>query len=112
MPIRIWTYRHGRFVNVTQRHPRLIRADAESSWRLVQQIRRAKDGREIQGAIAAWAADKYLLGEVADVWARLQPLSDAGVLKGGYGPPSGDAFLRALKRKLQDFGYGSAAAKA
>ena len=62
------------------------------AWSL---YRRCRGSRDVRGALAAWAADKYLLGEGAEVW----PASDDGFT------PGGAAYVRKLRATLAGYGY-------
>jgi hypothetical protein len=67
--IRIGRFGHDRITWVTNEYPTLIRADAWIAWRAV--VAAAKNKPELQPAETAWyLADKELLGEGADGWAR------------------------------------------
>jgi hypothetical protein len=100
LPVQIWSYRGGGFKDVTRRFPRQIRADSAHTWRGFLRLRRAR--YETEGALAAWAADQYLLGHRALVWKRLGPLARAGKVSGDY-PPK--LFLRKLRVFLHRHGY-------
>jgi hypothetical protein len=99
-PIQIWTYDAGRFSNVTRSYPSLIRADAARMWRDYGSLRRQR--YETEGALAAWAADQYLLHHRALVWRRLRESARAGLLTGNYRPT---AYLRKLRLFLGRLGY-------
>jgi hypothetical protein len=67
--IRIGRFGHDRIVWVTREYPALIRADAWNAWRAV--VTTAKSQPELQPAETAWyLADKVMLDEGADGWAR------------------------------------------
>jgi hypothetical protein len=101
LPIAIWRFEGGRFVDVTRRHPALVAADAALWW---SAFRKAAGQREGDGLIAAWAADEYLLGRRALVASTLAAQDRAGRL-GNIGGPAGAAFIRALDRFLVRTGY-------
>jgi hypothetical protein len=108
LPIEIWHYRAGALVDVTRRYRAAIRADASSIWRLYLSERRRADG-DVRGILAAYLADKYLLGTQADGWRRLRQANARHELH----PPGGcfsstpcDAtYLRKLSRFLARIGY-------
>jgi hypothetical protein len=108
LPIQIWHYRAGALVDVTRRYRSAVRADASSIWRLYLRERRRSDG-DVRGILAAYLADKYLLGTQADGWRRLRQANARGELH----PPGGcfsvtpcDAtYLRKLNRFLARIGY-------
>jgi streptogramin lyase len=63
-PIQIWSYSGGTFRDVTRRFPKLIKKDVASLWAW---YRRYRGKENVLGALGAWAADKYMLGEGEDV---------------------------------------------
>jgi hypothetical protein len=101
-PIRILTYRNGAFVAVTRSFPDAIRRDERDAWAIYRRNRRDRD---VRGALAAWAADKYLLGEGDEVWPALEEARRAGDIRTDAGRPAGPAFIRDLRRTLAAFGY-------
>lgn len=101
-PIRIFTYRNGVFVVVTRSFPELVRRDERDAWGI---YRRNRGSRDVRGALAAWAADKYLLGEGDEVWPTLEEASRSGDIRTDAGRPAGPAFIRDLRRALAEFGY-------
>ena len=90
MPIRIWSYREGRFHDTTRRFPAAIRRDAASIWRLYLKQRGKESTR---GILPAWAADEYMLGR--------GPRAERGLAASPYG----DAYVRAVRRLLRTTGY-------
>jgi hypothetical protein len=103
-PIRIYTYRSRVFVPVTRSFPSAIRADERDAWRVYL---RNRDSRDVRGALAAWAADKHLLGEGDEVWPALAEASRRGDIRTDAGRPAGAAFVRDLRRALTRFGYAA-----
>ncbi len=105
LPVAVWRFEAGRFVDVTRRFPGLIAADAKRQWGAYVENRAQGYGL---GFIAAWAADEDLLGRGAQVAATLAAQERAVGLRsaGGYGP-SGEAFIAALQRFLAKYGYAS-----
>ena len=103
LPLAVWSFEAGRFVDVTRRFPALIAADAARQWSAYLANRAQGYGL---GFIAAWAADEDLLGRGAEVSATLAQQRRAGGLRsaGGYSP-SGGAFIAALQRFLVRHGY-------
>ncbi len=70
-PLQIWQYRQGKMLNVTRRYPKLIYSDAYSWWQLA--AKRAQDTVEYgRGPLAAYLADKYLLGQEQEGWEQVQ----------------------------------------
>ncbi len=103
LPLEIWRFQEGRFVDDTAAFPSLIAADAARWLRVFIANRRSGHGL---GPIAAWAADEYLLGHQALVKrtlareARLHRLRNAEHV--GVG---GGAFIAKLERFLAKTGY-------
>ena len=105
LPIQIWSFAGGRFVDVTRRYPALIRHDAAQWWKAFV----SNDGKGFGlGFLAAWAADEDLLGNSATVASRLASLDAAGRLRSSQGfTTHGSAFIRQLQRFLAKSGYTS-----
>jgi hypothetical protein len=105
LPLQIWRFEAGRFVDVTRRFPGLIAADAKRQWGAYVENRAQGYGL---GFLAAWAADEDLLGRGARVATTLAAQQRAGWLRsaGGYSP-SGEAFIAALLRFLAKYGYAN-----
>ncbi|HLW94179.1 MAG TPA: hypothetical protein VKS25_02260 [Solirubrobacteraceae bacterium] len=105
LPLAIWSFRGGRFVDVTRAFPALAQADATRQYKAYIANRRQGLGL---GFIAAWAADEDLLGKHAHVATTLGALAAAGELRSGDGfSRGGRAFITALDRFLAKTGYGS-----
>jgi len=108
-PIRIWSYAHGAFRDVTRRFPRTIARDATHLWRLYVKYRgRGSEGR---GVLPAWAADEYMLGRGAAARRTLEDERLRGHLdcpaSGGCfdSPTDPAAYLKAVYRLLGSLGY-------
>jgi len=105
LPLAIWRFAGGRFVDVTRAFPARVQADATRQYKAYIANRRQGLGL---GFIAAWAADEDLLGKRAHVAATLGALAAAGELRSGDGfSRGGRAFIAALNRFLAKIGYGS-----
>jgi streptogramin lyase len=108
-PIQIWSYRRGRFREVTRLFPSAIRGDARRLWRLYLHERRRKDA-SVRGLLPAWAADEYLLGRGAVVWPALEQAAHQGYLgcrTGGCSlePRNPQAYIRKVRAFLRRTGY-------
>jgi hypothetical protein len=100
-PLQIWSFRSGRFVNVTRRYSRQIARDAAKWWAIFTHHVRAGEG-----FIAAWAADEDLLGRSSFVATTLQTELREGHLHSDLsGVPTGRRFVTALQRFLRAHGY-------
>lgn len=71
MPIRIWQYRQGEMTNVTRNYRQQVFDDAYKWWKLYTE---AEPGTDVRGILAAYLADKHLLGEAEDGWKRLEQI--------------------------------------
>jgi hypothetical protein len=100
LPIQIWRYDHGTFVDVTRRYRALIAADARKWLRQFDHWAGQGEGR---GFLAAWAADEERLGHGTLVARKLSRALRAGQLRGG--PPSAPRYVSDLKRFLRRHGY-------
>jgi hypothetical protein len=102
-PLQVWDYRSGRLVNTTRSYPALIARDAALQWTSYGQARR--HSTEVDGLLAAWAADESLLGRGATAltWLRRHSF----VLSGLYDQQSGSAqsYVKDLSVFLRQTGY-------
>ena len=105
-PIRIWHFRHGRFIDVTKQYPGRIRRDGHRHWRAYRRLRHRRDGEQ-RGVVAAWAGDRYLLGKRRQARRVLRREVRRGHLDGYNwdGRTSGRRFVRRLDRFLRKRGY-------
>jgi len=93
-PLQIWRYQQGRMVDVTRQYPQLVRASAYQNWQYYQQTKNSLEkGR---AALAAYLADKYLLGEAADGWRRVETV---------YQASDRAQFFTNVRKFLQETGY-------
>jgi hypothetical protein len=93
-PILILQYRQGKLVNATRSFPKLVRNDAKDAW---QSYLRAKNqGWEVKGALTAYLACKYLLGEEAEGWKQVEQ---------AYQKNDRLAFFKELRQHLIKTGY-------
>ncbi len=94
-PLQIWQYRDGRMIDVTRSYPELVYNDAYQLWQRYTEYRDQypEVGR---AALAAYLADKYLLGQSEDGWQRIQQ---------NYQQSDRDSFFRDLRKFLQQTGY-------
>jgi hypothetical protein len=105
LPLRIWSYRQGRFSDHTRSFPAQLRAD---SAKLAARVHtNAPDGR---GAGAAWAAEQVLLGRTAAARAQMNVWAAQGLFDGdpnSYSDlqPVKSAYVNAVWRFLAKHGY-------
>ncbi len=119
-PIKILNFQGGKFVDVTRKFPKLIRAAAADAWKAFQQAKKEKspygnDPRELRyqlseekrtgqsykgellrPPLAAYLACKYLLGEEIDGWKQV---------KSAYRISDRNNFFRDLSMLLRKSGY-------
>jgi hypothetical protein len=107
LPLQILTFDGGRFKDVTNGYPALIRKDAAIWLKAFRRMARQHYPDSV-GVIAAWAADEYRLGKVAAANRYLHQQARAGHLNSGLGRsvPQGQKFVTALLRFLRRHGYG------
>jgi len=98
-PIQIWRFRDGSLVNVTHRFPREIAHDAARHRRKYVRARRQRQF-ELRGILAAYVADKYLLGQKQSAIRYLRTAKRRGDL--GRNP---EKFISSLRRFLNARGY-------
>ena len=101
MPVRIYDLRAGGWQLVTKRFPDRIRKDAKANW---HSFRKAGRQGEPRGAIAAWAADQFMLGHKASARRTLRRLARHGRLHGTF-PKSPRKFVHNLLVFLAKRGY-------
>jgi len=107
-PVEVWDYAAGRMTDATRSYPALTRTDAAALWKeyLAQRSSQFPDPR---GILAAWMADKYLLGEQATGWKRMEALNRHGefngIPRGGDIWAKGWDYLSKLKKFLRTTGY-------
>jgi hypothetical protein len=103
LPLEVWRFEEGRFVNATKEFPAAIATNAAGYLKGFRANRRQGHGL---GAIAAWAADEELLGHGALVRQTLNREARLHNLRSteGFGP-SGRAFVAKLERFLKKTGY-------
>jgi hypothetical protein len=101
-PLRIYRFKAGRLVTITRQFPYHVRQAEIRSWRLAARF--WNSDLNPHTVLAAWAANKYLLGEGADVWPRIQRLIDEGTIE-SHVEANGPPYPRALRAALRRFGY-------
>jgi hypothetical protein len=106
LPLQILTFSGGRFHDVTNRYPALIRKDAATWLKAFKGMAREHYADSV-GVIAAWAADEYRLGRRAAANRYLAQQARAGHLKSALGRsvPQGQRFVAALRKFLRRHGY-------
>lgn len=92
-PLQIWQYRNGKMVDVTRSYPQLIYNDAYQLW---QRYTKSGDTEVAKAALAAYLADKYMLGQSEDGWRRVRQ---------AYQGNDRESFFNELRQFLQLNGY-------
>jgi len=106
-PIRILHFRQGKLVDVTRRFPAVVRRDAARLWGDYRRVRKSQYP-DVRGVLAAYIADKYLLGEQKEGWKQLEGALKRGELgrspeQDGY--PAGRLYVTKLRGFLRHYGY-------
>lgn len=70
LPIRIWQYRQGKVTETTSQYPQVIRQRIKDGNKWYQTL--VSENRELKGSFAAYAAEKFLLGEREEALAEIQ----------------------------------------
>jgi hypothetical protein len=93
-PLQIWHYRQGKMIDVTRSYPKLIFNHASQLWQSYTEAR--QQGDDGKGFLAAYLADKYLLGQEQDGWQRVQQ---------AYKKSDRTKYLADLRKFLRETGY-------
>jgi hypothetical protein len=108
-PIQIWSFRNGRFVDVTPQFPRLVSSDAAGLYRLFRQAVRTSNGdkESVRGALAAYVADECSLRHPNAGWRLFDIAAHAGWLTdvNNTFPYPVSRFRRDLRNFLGRLGY-------
>ena len=107
LPAQVFNFRDGRIVDTTREFPNHIRAHTRALRRLYNRMRRRRGG-DVRSVLAAYVAEKYLLGEGTAGYALAVKAFRRGELR-GFGRndsyPRNRKYLRALRRALRRYGY-------
>jgi hypothetical protein len=103
LPIQIFTFTAGRFIDVTRHYRGRVARDA-AGWLRVFKDQASFHYQDSVGVIAAWAADEDLLGHLKLVRRYLAQQSAAGHLNAPF-RPGGKKFVAELQRFLRAHGY-------
>jgi hypothetical protein len=108
MPIKILSFSHHSFHNVTRSFPSLIAKDAHE-WMSAFDAQSGDHYQDTVGVVAAWAADEDLLGHSTAVTSFLSAQVQEGHLNSPLSPvePSGQKFVIELRKFLRQHGYVS-----
>lgn len=95
-PIKILRFENGEMLDVTRNYPKQIYSDAYRLWGYYQRAK-AEDS-EVKGVLAAYLADKYLLGQQADGWKQLETV---------YRESDREQYFAELRKFLKETGYSN-----
>ncbi|MCL2933152.1 MAG: S-layer homology domain-containing protein [Trichodesmium sp. MAG_R03] len=93
-PIRIWQYRQGKILDVTKKYPAEINTNASEIW--LEFYRRLSQNQNVKGVLAAYLANKYMLGEKEDGWKSIERV---------YKGSDRVAYFASLREFLTNKGY-------
>jgi hypothetical protein len=109
MPVRFFRFRDGRLVDVSQSLRRWLRLDARRALRLYKRARHRDVN--VRGILAAYAADRYRLGQRRGARATLFHALRRGDLSRRLGAldigPFGRSYIARLDRFLKRIGYAA-----
>ncbi|MER3433964.1 MAG: hypothetical protein C4288_11155 [Leptolyngbya sp. ERB_1_1] len=94
-PIQILRFENGKMVDVTRQYPKQVYSDAYQLWQHYQEVK-AKEDAEVKGVLAAYLADKYLLGQQENGWKQLESV---------YQESDREDFFAKLRKFLKDANY-------
>ncbi|BAS58939.1 hypothetical protein LBWT_49070 [Leptolyngbya boryana IAM M-101] len=94
-PIQIWRFENGKMIDVTRTYPKLIHSHAYRLWQAYQEVK--GNDADVRGILAAYLADKYLLGQQEDGWKRLRQV---------YQESDREEYFVNLRKFLKESGYG------
>ncbi|NER04798.1 MAG: hypothetical protein F6K17_20440 [Okeania sp. SIO3C4] len=95
-PIRIWQYRQGEMLDVTRQYPVQINTSASELW--LEFYKRSSQNKNVKGVLAAYLANKYLLGQKEDGWQLIEKV---------YQNSDREVYFENLRQFLADKGYDS-----
>ena len=103
-PIQLWRWTSGRLTDVTRNYRSLIKANLRGYLKLYREVRRDRDG-DVRGFLAAYVADKYLLGQGDTAFDLVYAAYRRGELNPPFGSLRGKRYISALRRYLRRWGY-------
>ncbi|HEY6890247.1 MAG TPA: hypothetical protein VI300_20760, partial [Solirubrobacter sp.] len=101
-PVQVYGWAGGRLFDETSFYEDRIRADVKRNWKIFVHMRGT--AYEPRGAAAAWAADRYRLGQRASTLHALRRLARQGRLA-GFPVRSPLKWVSKLDRDLRRLGY-------
>ena len=106
-PPRILRFDDGRLKDVTRSFRSIIKENLREYLRLYKQYRNDPDIGDVRGWLAAYAADKYLLGQGDTAFDLIYAAYRRGELRALQGDtsPAGKRYISALRKYLRKWGY-------
>lgn len=106
-PPRILKFAGGRLNDVTRDFRSIIKQNLKEYVRLYKQYRGDDDIGDVRGWLAAYAADKYLLGQGDTAFDLIYAAYRRGELRPLQGDtsPAGKRYISALRKYLRKWGY-------
>jgi hypothetical protein len=106
-PPLILRFEKGRLVNVTRQFRAVVKANLRDYLRLYKRWRDDKDTPEVRGFLAAYVADKYLLGQSDSAFDLVNSAYRRGDLSPPreFGGPRGKKYISELRKYLRRWGY-------
>jgi hypothetical protein len=112
LPAKVWNYSANALHDVTSSYPAEVQADMAQQYSAYQQAVAAENSELARGALGAYAADGFTLGQGDAAMAVVQAAVDAGQIAGGTSdtdPPYEQDYIGALRKLLRQFGYDTSA---
>jgi hypothetical protein len=112
LPAKVWSYSGNALHDVTVSYPAEVQADMAKWYAAYQTSAAMKSSDGVRGALAAYAADGYTLGQGVAAMAVVQAAVDAGQPQGGSSDadPAYDAdYVAKLRELLRTLGYDTSA---
>lgn len=97
LPLQIWRYRQGKMEEVTKNFPAEIKTHSSQLWLEFNQG--LNQNREVKGILAAYLANKYLVGEEEAAW---------NLLKKVYQGSDRDSYFAQIRQFFIATGYAEA----
>jgi hypothetical protein len=106
-PLQIWRFNGTRMTDVTRSFRSLVKQDLRQWLRLIKRWRDDDETPEIRGFLAAYVADKYLLGQSDSAFDLVNSLYRRGDLNPPreFGGPRGKKYISELRKFLRRTGY-------
>lgn len=106
-PPQIWKFGNGRLNDVTRNFRSIVKTNLRQYLGFYKQYRNDKELNDVRGFLAAYVADKYLLGQGDTAFDLVYAAYRRGELKATFGDTSasGKKYISALRTFLRKTGY-------